>query len=110
MMDSGSWVLGKTNPEEILRNSGLGKPENNSKKLMMFFFKFLDEKKQYDPTGFRDAILEGLEASGDDLEAVIKFLVSDWPRTVEIRKSTIIAEVKPFAAKTEINVVFFFKL
>jgi len=33
-----------------------------------------DEKKQYDPTGFRDAILEGLEASGDDLEAVIKFL------------------------------------
>ena len=73
----------------------------------MFFFKFLDEKKQYDPTGFRDAILEGLEASGDDLEAVIKFLVSNWPWTVEIRKSTIIAEVKPFAAKTEINVVFF---
>lgn len=33
-----------------------------------------DEKKQYDPTGFRDAILEGLEAAGDDLEAVSKFL------------------------------------
>jgi len=33
-----------------------------------------DEKKQYDPTGFRDAILEGLDAAGDDLEAVSKFL------------------------------------
>ena len=33
-----------------------------------------DEKKQYDPQGFRDAILEGLEAAGDDLEAVSKFL------------------------------------
>lgn len=35
-----------------------------------------DEKKQYDPTGFRDAVLEGLEAAGDDLEAVTKFLDS----------------------------------
>jgi len=33
-----------------------------------------DEKKQYDPTGFRDAILEGLEAAGTDLESVSKFL------------------------------------
>merc|ERR1712029_810643 len=33
-----------------------------------------DEKKAYDPQGFRDAILEGLEAAGDDLEAVYKFL------------------------------------
>ena len=33
-----------------------------------------DEKKQYDPTGFRDAILEGLDAAGDDLETVSKFL------------------------------------
>ena len=35
---------------------------------------FADEKKQYDPTGFRDAILEGLEAAGTDLESVSKFL------------------------------------
>ena len=35
---------------------------------------FSDEKKQYDPTGFRDAILEGLEAAGSDLDAVSKFL------------------------------------
>lgn len=33
-----------------------------------------DEKKQYDPIGFRDAILEGLEAAGSDLESVSKFL------------------------------------
>ena len=39
-----------------------------------FFRQISDEKKQYDPTGFRDAILEGLDAAGDDLEAVSKFL------------------------------------
>jgi len=33
-----------------------------------------DEKKQYDPIGFRDAIIEGLDAAGNDLEAVAKFL------------------------------------
>ena len=35
-----------------------------------------DEKKQYDPIGFRDAVLEGLEGAGEDLEAVTKFLDS----------------------------------
>ena len=40
----------------------------------IFFRQISDEKKQYDPTGFRDAILEGLDAAGDDLEAVSKFL------------------------------------
>ena len=35
-----------------------------------------DEKKQYDPLGFRDAVLEGLEAAGEDLEAASKFLDS----------------------------------
>ena len=33
-----------------------------------------DEKKQYDPYGFRDAIIEGLDSAGDDLDAVTKFL------------------------------------
>lgn len=33
-----------------------------------------DEKEKYDPTGFRDAILLGLEKAGDDLEAVSKYL------------------------------------
>lgn len=33
-----------------------------------------DEKKQYDPVGFRDSILEGLADCGQDLEAVTKFL------------------------------------
>lgn len=56
---------------------GLGKTRKQFQEINVFLFKFLDEKKQYDPTGFRDAILEGLEASGDDLEAVIKFLVSN---------------------------------
>jgi len=33
-----------------------------------------DEKKQYDPVGFRDAILEGLNEAGGDLDSVSKFL------------------------------------
>jgi len=33
-----------------------------------------DEKKQYDPSGFREAILEGLNEAGADLDAVSKFL------------------------------------
>ena len=37
-------------------------------------FIVLDEKKQYDPTGFRDVILDGLNEAGGDLDAVNKFL------------------------------------
>ncbi|XP_023220828.1 basic leucine zipper and W2 domain-containing protein 2-like [Centruroides sculpturatus] len=35
-----------------------------------------DEKEKYDPTGFRDAILQGLNEAGSDLETVYKFLDS----------------------------------
>ncbi|GFV66321.1 basic leucine zipper and W2 domain-containing protein 2 [Trichonephila clavipes] len=34
------------------------------------------EKEKYDPTGFRDAIIQGLNESGSDLELVSKFLDS----------------------------------
>lgn len=33
-----------------------------------------DEREKYDPTGFRDAVLLGLEKAGNDLEAISKFL------------------------------------
>ncbi|XP_075222594.1 basic leucine zipper and W2 domain-containing protein kra [Lycorma delicatula] len=33
-----------------------------------------DEKEKYDPAGFRDSILQGLDKAGADLEAVFKFL------------------------------------
>ncbi|KAJ4449278.1 hypothetical protein ANN_00676 [Periplaneta americana] len=33
-----------------------------------------DEKEKYDPAGFRDAVLQGLNKAGTDLEAVSKFL------------------------------------
>jgi len=33
-----------------------------------------DEKKIYDPTGFRDFLIEGLENTGTDLDAIYKFL------------------------------------
>jgi len=36
--------------------------------------KFVDEREKYDPTGFRDAVLLGLEKAGNDLEAISKFL------------------------------------
>lgn len=35
-----------------------------------------DEREKYDPTGFRDAILLGLEKTGNDLEAISKYLDS----------------------------------
>ena len=34
----------------------------------------IEDEKQYDPNAFCDKILEGLESTGDDLEAVSKFL------------------------------------
>lgn len=40
-----------------------------------FFLSHLsDEKEKYDPAGFRDAVLQGLNKAGTDLEAVSKFL------------------------------------
>lgn len=33
-----------------------------------------DEKEKYDPTGFRDSIIQGLDKAGTDLEAISKFL------------------------------------
>lgn len=33
-----------------------------------------DEKEKYDPIGFRDAVISGLEATGGDLEAISKYL------------------------------------
>lgn len=33
-----------------------------------------DEKEKYDPTGFRDAVIAGLEGTSGDLEAISKFL------------------------------------
>lgn len=33
-----------------------------------------DEKEKYDPIGFRDAVIAGIDKSGGDLEAISKFL------------------------------------
>lgn len=41
---------------------------------LKFFVIFLDEKEKYDPTGFRDAVIAGLEGKTGDLEAISKFL------------------------------------
>ena len=35
---------------------------------------FVDEKEKYDPSGFRDAVIAGLEKAGNDLEAISKYL------------------------------------
>lgn len=42
--------------------------------LFHVHFYSLDEKEKYDPTGFRDTIIAGLNSAGNDLEAVYKFL------------------------------------
>jgi hypothetical protein len=40
----------------------------------LFYPRLSDEKEKYDPAGFRDAVLQGLNKAGTDLEAVSKFL------------------------------------
>lgn len=37
---------------------------------------FSDEKEKYDPAGFRDYIVIGLNAAGSDVDAIWKFLDS----------------------------------
>uniref|UniRef100_A0A5F9CCX8 eIF5-mimic protein 1 n=1 Tax=Oryctolagus cuniculus TaxID=9986 RepID=A0A5F9CCX8_RABIT len=43
-------------------------------------FLFLDEKEKFEPTVFRDTLVQGLNEAGDDLEAVAKFLDSTGSR------------------------------
>jgi len=55
-----------------------------------------DEKEKYDPIGFRDAVIQGLEKTGSDLEAVSKFLDSagsklDYRRYGEVLFDILIA-------------------
>lgn len=40
---------------------------------MCCFFSSLDEKEKFDPTGFRDAVIAGLEKA-EDLDGISKFL------------------------------------
>lgn len=47
-------------------------------KLIFFFFS--DEKEKFEPTVFRDTLVQGLNEAGDDLEAVAKFLDSTGSR------------------------------
>jgi hypothetical protein len=35
---------------------------------------FTDEKERYDPVGFRDAIISGLDQCGNNFEAISRFL------------------------------------
>lgn len=37
---------------------------------------FSDEKERYDPTGFRDAIISGIDKCSNDFEAISRFLDS----------------------------------
>ncbi|XP_034506129.1 basic leucine zipper and W2 domain-containing protein 2-like [Ailuropoda melanoleuca] len=39
-----------------------------------------DEKEKFEPTVFRDTLVQGLNEAGDDLEAVAKFLDSTGSR------------------------------
>eukprot|EP00095_Tigriopus_kingsejongensis_P006365 snap_masked-scaffold42_size484952-processed-gene-3.4 protein:Tk06365 transcript:snap_masked-scaffold42_size484952-processed-gene-3.4-mRNA-1 annotation:"extra bases" len=48
--------------------------ERDFAQLERNFAQLEHEKKQYDPSGFRDSVLEGLNEAGTDLEALSKFL------------------------------------
>ena len=37
-------------------------------------FRSIDEKEKYDPIGFRDAVIAGIDKTGGDLEAISKYL------------------------------------
>uniref|UniRef100_A0A1B0C4G4 W2 domain-containing protein n=1 Tax=Glossina palpalis gambiensis TaxID=67801 RepID=A0A1B0C4G4_9MUSC len=55
-----------------------------------------DEREKYDPTGFRDAVIAGLEKTGGDLDQIAKFLVSagnklDYRRYGEVLFDILIA-------------------
>lgn len=61
-----------------------------------FLFLRLDEKEKYDPTGFRDAVIAGLEKNGNDLESISKYLDSagnklDYRRYGEVLFDILIA-------------------
>lgn len=45
-----------------------------STSLFFFFLSVLDEKEKFEPTVFRDTIVQGLNEAGNDLEAIAKFL------------------------------------
>lgn len=40
----------------------------------LIFLTFADEKERYDPFGFRDGIISGLDKSPNDFEAISRFL------------------------------------
>lgn len=45
-----------------------------STSLFFFFLSVPDEKEKFEPTVFRDTIVQGLNEAGNDLEAIAKFL------------------------------------
>ena len=59
------------------------------------FFRFADEREKNDPTGFRDAVIAGLDAA-EDLEQIYKYLDSagnklDYRRYGEVLFDILIA-------------------
>ena len=45
-------------------------PWSHARLPKLFFLFFPDEKEKYDPSAFRDAIIQGLNETGADLEQV----------------------------------------
>lgn len=42
--------------------------------VLFVCLRYADEKEKYDPNGFRDALVSGLERAGPDLDAAYKYL------------------------------------
>lgn len=65
-------------------------------KFINWKYLIIDEREKYDPTGFRDAVIAGLEKTEGDLEQISKFLDSagnklDYRRYGEVLFDILIA-------------------
>lgn len=72
------------------------KPSNFQSIFINSKYLIIDEREKYDPTGFRDAVIAGLEKTEGDLEQISKFLDSagnklDYRRYGEVLFDILIA-------------------
>lgn len=81
----------------------------------MYSVFILDEKEKFEPTVFRDTLIQGLNEAGDDLEAVAKFLDSTGSRLDYRRYADTLFDIlvagsmlgKPYIRAPSCNIVYF---
>lgn len=77
LYESESWKtnnIRSTNKDQEKRCDSSSNCVNFSGWISLKHLILIDEKEKFDPSAFRDAIVQGLEEAGSDLDAVSKFL------------------------------------